>query len=693
MANWVRINPAPQPDDPYREWATETSFADLFASIVVRRDEDRWLPVILQLAKGVNLAKFASGEGLPAGLREMIRVPEFYSHLPAGAANASYCTAHVKEDVFKELEPKGRLHGVIERTQLGLPLKFPPSFTSWSAIAKGTGPATVVTGVIDDGLPFANHRFRLPNGKTRIEYFWNQDGLPFSPPTGYDYGWELTKNGAGAVDGIDKLLSDNTHGGIVDEEAVYSYADRRDIDYRVPIHKPVAQRASHGALVMDLAAGYDAVDAPADRPIIAVQLPVATTADTSGATLAPYVIEGLHYILAHADALTGKSLPVVVNLSYGYYAGPHDSRSVLEAAIDDLIAARSVVAPLRVVLPSGNSRLARCHARFPVARGAENAQPICWRIIPDDRTPSFMEIWLPSPGGIPAAVQITVTTPTGDRTPNPIGAGQAWAWRDGNDVLCKVIYLNTLVPGRSRHMIFIAVAPTATLHPTRKVAPFGNWQITVENVSTADIPDGDPVQAWIQRDDTPYGYPQRGKQSRFEDKTYERFDDAGRPVDADNASYVKRDGSVSAIGTGNGATVIGGFTRSDWTPADYSAGGPVVRPARAAPSTDGPDALGVSDDSAAHEGLLASGTRSSSIVKISGTSVAAPQFTRWIARELAAGRTGNRQSVFDLARNGTKAPPNARTEANAPAGAPPRPPDRRGGGGRVEFPPRVRLPR
>jgi hypothetical protein len=43
--------------------------------------------------------------------------------------------------------------------------------------------------------------------------------------------------------------------------------------------------------------------------------------------------------------------------------------------------------------------------------------------------------------------------------------------------------------------------------------------------------------------------------------------------------------------------------------------------------------------------MLAGGTRSRSVVAMNGTSVAAPQVTRWIADRMAQGYPGNRAAV------------------------------------------------
>ena len=688
MPAWRQITPAAQPPDPYYQWGHETSFIDLFPHPPRKIAGTKLFPVLLELGDGVALSDFALGINVAKEFSATFSVPPIYADPPAGLAKASFCTALVTQDFFRQVVTE-RAARLIKRVELGFPLADRQP-QPWKKLpARRTG-AKVVTGIIDDGIAFGHDRFRLRNGKSRIEAFWNQDGVPPAPPAGFDHGWELTKSDAGGIAGIDKLLSDCQWAGLVDEERVYAYAKRRHIDYGVQTHKPVAQRVAHGTHIMDIAAGYPMEADCREYPIIGVQLPVATTEKTSGATLAPNVLDGLWYILARADSLSPQRLPVVVNLSYGFFAGPHNGTSVLEAAIDNLIAAREAEqAPLRVVVPAGNNRLQRCHAEVSPAPGKKDAQPLRWRILPDDLTPSFIEMWLPITGNAPATVQVMVTTPTNSQS-SPIKPGEEWVWEDGGEVLCKVIYLTAGAPGRTRPMIFFAVAPTATLDSRRKVAPSGEWLIKIENTGNPIDP-RNPIHAWIQRDDTPYGYPVRGRQSRFEDKTYERFDVFGREVETDNASYIKRDATLNAIATGGESVVVGGFRRRDWKAAKYSASGSVVDPGRGNPSPDGPDALAVTDDSFAHRGILAAGTRSNSVVQLSGTSVGAPQFTRYMANDMANGGSCTRQDIADSTNANAPADPDAKNEVNPPAYAPAAPTPQRGGAGRMEFPRRIKL--
>ncbi len=190
----------------------------------------------------------------------------------------------------------------------------------------------VVIGIVDDGIAFAHERFRkIVNAipVSRVEYWWLQDGtLHGNVP----FGCELLKAE------IDQLLTTCTHAGAVDEDELYQRAGLND--FQLEGHKSAAWRAAHGTHVMDLAGGFDP-DPPFDnRPIVCVQLPIRVTADTSGASLFPYVPLAMTYIVNRALQI-GVSR-VVINLSYGRIAGPHDGTSPLEDAIETLVAQAAI---------------------------------------------------------------------------------------------------------------------------------------------------------------------------------------------------------------------------------------------------------------------------------------------------------------------------------------------------------------
>jgi hypothetical protein len=532
----------------------------------------------------------------------------------------------------------------------------------------------VVVGIIDDGLAFGHERFRDGAASTRIEYVWLQDGPFDGGASGFMYGREINK------EQIDAWLNPAGGGAVFDEDTFYRRAGI--VDFSLPGRKAVAPRASHGTHVMDLACGGGPGEDP-ERRIVCVQLPVATTADSSGSSLAPYVIDAVKYIRNKAQAIAGSGarLPVVINLSYGMTAGPHDGTHEIEVALDTIVSAHNKAngdAPMQVVLPSGNSHLARVHARISFKNVPQEAT-LTWRVLPDDLTPSFLEVWLPTtPSSAPASrIAISIVTPAGLESPALVeNDSSIIQLKSAAHVLCEARYHFHPVTTR-RGMFLIALQPTHRLEPSGAKAPFGTWKIKLKNLS---LPRGAVVEAWVQRDDTPFGYAPRGRQSFLEDECYERFDYAGREIEEDDrVCCIQRSGTINTIATGKSTVVIGGLLSKELRPPRYSAGGPVTTPATAkTPHREGPDALTVSDNSVAKPGVLAAGTRSGSVVSINGTSVAAPQITRWIAGELANGREGNGSAVRKLAK---------KHESQILGTAPAAPLPKRGGAGRIRLRP------
>lgn len=554
---------------------------------------------------------------------------------------------------------------------------------------------TVVVGIIDDALCFAHERFRIGD-KTRVEFVWLQGGVrpaPGSPAYAgtppVSYGLELAKEDRPPYKGIDTVLAECTHAGAVDEDEVYRRTGL--VDFLHAGQQAAAKRIAHGTHVMDLAAGEDPAGKCENRPIVCVQLPARVTANTSGGDLHTYALDAIEYILLRADEIAAKRgierVPVVINFSYGMVGGPHDGTSELEMAVDAIAEWRRTVrkAPTAVVLPSGNSYLSRCHARIEFEKPGDEIE-LPWRIPPDDWTSSYVEIWMPYRKPAPGngdRVEVTVVTPGGAVfTP---GVGEApntvYEWRSGPDAVCSVRYI--YVPADTdRGMFLVSVAPTFSLDPAVTTAPAGTWTVKIKNLA---MPKGAPIEVWVRRDDTLFGFPRRGRQSYFDAPCYQRFDHMGRPAQKDRPGCpVQRASLQNAIGTGDKPAVIGAFLRKKLTPANYTAGGPITPP-RGAPKAHraGPDAMAVGDDSDVLYGVLAAGSRSGSVVAMNGTSVAAPQITRMVARLMAQGKPSDRWAVQTVA---------DRQEAGPPP-RPDRPAPQRGGAGRILLPPRTRVPR
>ncbi len=356
----------------------------------------------------------------------------------------------------------------------------------------------------------------------------------------------------------------------------------------------------------------------------------------------------------------------------------------MEQAIHEIVtshlAAHGVA--VEVVLPAGNNCLSRCHARIALPPGRSEVLP--WRVLPDDRTPSELQIWLPfRPGGAGGKLDVAIASPGGVTRRIGETHGALRCWTSDAGVYARAFYVHRPAP-TERGMFGLVLRPTARHRRGAALAPCGTWTITLTNVGSAPL---DAVDAWVQRDDALYGYPRRGRQSHFDRKDYARFDHAGRPVEDDGVAScpVRRAGSINAMATGRKTMIgvtkvqtiaIGGYRRRDGAIAAYSAGGPTVAPAGSAlPNRPGPDALAPSEDSIVHRGVLAAGSLSGSVAAMNGTSVAAPRVARWIADELAAGRRGDGDAVKSRAKDDEQ-----RCARRAP-----RPPPARGGAGRMAL--------
>ena len=168
---------------------------------------------------------------------------------------------------------------------------------------------------------------------------------------------------------------------------------------------------SHCAHVGDLFSGRRHKEREVHTRVIAVSLPRNASWITSGFRSDMYVIDAMHYILRRADNLhrayqklhgTRQVPPtrLVVNLSYGLSAGPHDGTLPIDAAMAEMIAHRCTYVPTVLVMQSGNHFTDSLHVvllqdHFENKGKAKTAE-LKLMLQPDDRTSSFVELWLPS---------------------------------------------------------------------------------------------------------------------------------------------------------------------------------------------------------------------------------------------------------------------------------------------------------
>ncbi|WP_316226884.1 S8 family serine peptidase [Bradyrhizobium sp. SZCCHNS3052] len=479
----------------------------------------------------------------------------------------------------------------------------------------------VAIGVIDDGIAFANRRFRSRSGRSRIRAIWLQDVERRTKDFGVAAGQRLTG------EELDALFAANAS-----EADIYRAFGMTDFGNEQ--RKPLAQRVSHGTHILDLSGGYDptAEDIGSKRPLLAVQLPSPVSSDTTGVTMASYVLQGARQIMLWADRINPK-LPLVINFSYGIAAGPKNGSHEIEQALSRMIERRNQRGgPTYLVLPAGNSYRERTTGRMVVQPGASDQ--IDWIMLPDDGTSNHLEIWLDGEAIAQQWPRVGVSlTPPGDvpRKIDGFGDGDVQVLEDDGKPIAAINGHLAKVAGQPDRVRFhLSVNPTTARWSVRHPAPAGRWRLSVTNGSEAPL----TAHLYIQRDDTPLGYVQHGRQSYFDHAGgYQRAALDGSYSDPDSSGCpMTREDTLSALATGAGALVVGAVDAAG-QPTDYTASGPT--PGRAEP-----DCAAIADQGPAHWGVLAAGTRSGSVVAMRGTSVAAPQLVRRLADYLASLQPG-----------------------------------------------------
>lgn len=638
--DWAKPN-ATTGFDPYLVWAE----ADNFSGYGDKRP--KWLPVAIELKSGTTVQQL-----IAAASPKWLHVPPVYTSR-AAPAGLRFCTARVRPAFFKQLQPDGSLHALVLRLELGLPAAEyaddsavnppanPPVHSSgpvWQAETQAEGLLSgKVLALIDDSLALAHANF-LHQGKARTRYFWRQDAQGKGrTPQSMGYGHELS-----AAD-INAAMQANTYNGLVDESAVYVALGLSTLGSKMPRREyffhALDTSVSHGTHVMDLAAGprtllsqvanlpptFDAppswtkADDDASRAaLIAVQLDYDTVRDTSGGSMNVHVLDGLMYVLSRC----ADDAKVTANISFGTLAGPHDGTSLLEAAMDALIGLMG--GRLQIALAAGNSYQLRTHANVTLSKNERIA--LHWRVLPDDSTQSFVELWIEEGRD---GLEITITPPGRAALP-PLKFGESRMWTGGGkQPLCALIYPETVATGRRGTCALLAVAPTFSFDEKTATAPSGVWQIALTNTGKKAV----TVDAYVERDDVVIGTRGGARQSHFEDAWYDTSGNPDSFVDhPDNPSLIRRSGSFNSIATGSKTVSVGGtrITGPRW--AHYSPQKPDPDAGRA--QRPGviriPDAQAFSDENPATLGVNAAGTRSGAAVRLMGTSDASPQEARRI---------------------------------------------------------------
>ena len=570
----------------------------------------------------------------------------------------------------------------VSRIELSLPLRsqLKPPFARlglthrWAEGKYRAG--KLLIGMMDDGCPFAAAQFLTRRSAsdpltTRVRGIWDQDERkqPVSvavgantsrafghTPRDFKYGVEFSRdfNSPDPLDpeiGLDEWIDRHLMPtGSIDEDGCYADAEFTNL----------ASQQSHGAHVMDVLAGrvptssrigpsrpgpgYDRRDPPSWLPgdpatdptcsiytdLVFVQFAEKCIRDATGVWLLAYVEQGIQYILSFAEPYWTEK--VIINLSYGPTTGPHDGTALLEARLTALVKHFNGThgrPKLEIVLAAGNAYLTEGHVAFTNHTNRPDTVEWTWRLPPDNSVLCFAEIWMNTAQAGP--VIVTLISPSGvpvasTAGPIPPPPGVTLPPYTG-------VYAPVSSGGETMWLLSVNATIAAPRIVPMVVPEHGDWTIRVDKV-----PAHAELHAFVARTDPNLGVLTGAKLSSFVDPKWERTHAAAASCKRVNGEFDKKDSLIHRHGTLNGIAtakdssvhVAGGYVIIDGRKSPYASAGPARQ--GPLPRRHGPDFALPCDESYALEGIRAGGTRSGSVFRLIGTSVAAPQLARELAR-------------------------------------------------------------
>ncbi len=396
----------------------------------------------------------------------------------------------------------------------------------------------VIVAVIDDGIPFGHRAFLdAQGGSTRISHCWLQAARVSQKKSAVPFGREYVN---AEIDTLRASAAD-------DDALFYRLAGAVDMDF-AEIGSTLCRRMTHGAHVMGMCAGNGATfteQLDDSVQIIAVQLPNTVAWDTSGFGKEMHMLSALHYIFNRATAIAAEAtkqgqpveeLPLIINFSYGWNAGRHDGESDMEIAIQQLLEARAKCQPkTALVMPSGNTFDHKMHAQFTEFDFSSNCNSVSdtvsigWQLPPDDRTSSYLEVWLPKHFD-PAGYLVRVSSPAGQTLQsqaelyiNPVSEDHAVKQQASTD---QQHFTELTIAGKNigqlsserhngnRWRVLLALIPSTYCAAEERRSPAGLWKIDIiREDGAAQLGDTELIDIWLQRDDDPVSLKMGGRPS------------------------------------------------------------------------------------------------------------------------------------------------------------------------------------
>lgn len=655
-----------QPLDPYVQWAAGSGWRG-YSSInqFDRHDpEDGWITFLAELSDAALVDPIKNMEQLhdrpmavkqeqttSAGEPFKIYIPFVYRQVVPGSTPpvpSRFFTGRIQQRHLGQL----RHIRAIARWELAQPVGRPDDGSVATRGAAQQGPAddaeqqivksciqrrrqepldsnrSQLLGIIDSGCAFLHPAFRDTATTTRIVQFWDQ-GVALKPQRSY---WSPASHfGYGSVlwkQDIDRLLALHATPGGQPRDELRTYKALAHMVRHGQARLPV-RRAMHGTHVMDVLAGCrnpwhreEAPDPASSAPLAFVQLPRKTLSDGSGGSLGAHMLDAVRQLMTLVKP-TGKLL---ISISQGTHAGPHDGSSMIERALDELLELRKN--NFAIVVGAGNARNSDCHAQVEIAPG--QTVELALRIPPRDTTDSFAELWYPRQAADGSAHELSMQLEA------PAGEVGPWVPTDHVSTLSGAFVLKRPAVAALIHakwvangvdaMALIALAPSSSdsfdaADKTRH-APSGVWKVRIENRGQKHC----LVHAWSERDQ-PIRPPWRD---------YPRW--LARPASptAGEPFRVNPDqtGTLSSLATSEHVLVAGALVVASRKPAGYSSLGPPRGGPRAQRALPTPNVLAAADTSRQLPGVRAAAVQAGDTVRMSGTSVAAPTLARQLFNKL-----------------------------------------------------------
>ena len=240
----------------------------------------------------------------------------------------------------------------------------------WKSNPTYTG-KDVVVGIIDTGIDWSHEDFKHPDGSSRILRIWDQTQTTTGQvPQDFGYGTEWTQMqiDAGAP-------------------------NQNDYD-------------GHGTHIASIATGNGrGTGVQHSAPRFVGMAPEADIIVVKSYLFENEVLDAARYIFEKA-AMLGK--PAVVNLSFGYQIGPHDGRTLLEQALNQLVEETSGRA---IVASAGNRGESTIHAGAVLLMPDGENYPKLIPVPDLNDSSTYVNIWYSSKDSISVRIKVPGVNP------------------------------------------------------------------------------------------------------------------------------------------------------------------------------------------------------------------------------------------------------------------------------------------